>query len=401
MEIQVNDSTDVQSMAEQAPIQSLSGGHTVQQLRPNPSRIVKETLVAAQAQDTPVEVSQVLGTYTPASHVQDANTVKDIQDLLNEYPRVNVSSRLVIKVLLTNPEFEDIADTALNDVRNAQTSGKRDLNFYSPFKVEKDEESQGFLRKPLVDLIKFLSSNNVTPFVLMNSTEKDVENIVNELNRGVAKILYQNFGPDDIVTYLESDEDEGDVDDEDAGVEGESDEYLVASDFVAVDSWKTVSFSDTGALNINFTVALGIHSLEIYDAESQFKAVQKLKKMLVNWITKLEAHTLTVSLAVVTDTKMLVNPSTLTLIEDFNAHEEDADPEFEFLTYADVVSVAEDKDDAVGTLEDLSMGIWGEAEEIYPEVKDVDRFIKPSEIMYLVSVSENIDIDATEEEEGN
>ena len=375
----------------------LSGGSILPGgLRPNPNR-VKPVELVVEAADEPVQNVQHQSAPAPVQ-VDNSNVIKDLDHLLAKHPRVTISSRLLVKVMLTNSELENTDERAINDTRSVQTSGEKDLNFYSPFKMAKDEgEAPGFLRKPVFDLIKYLTSCNAQPVVLLNSTEKDVDQLFNGLNRGISNIVFKGFGTDDLVTYLEDDEQEVDDEDEDQESNAPS---LSASDFVGVDTWKSVSFSDTGVVNVNYTVSLSIHSLEIYDAESQFKAVNKLKKMLTTWVEKLEATTLTVVLAVVLDNKMLAIPCIINTVDDFFQHEEDADPEYTFLTYNDVMSLAQDKEEAIVSLEDDSAGIWGEIDEIYPETKDVERLIKPSEFMYTVVISENADtLNDTEEGE--
>lgn len=397
MEIVTNEVKAIQTLSniEVAPVSLnqqtiLPGG-----LRPNPNRVKPAIEVAQVAEEIAALAPQeVKATPTQAEPIQrsvDPNKIKDLDDLLEGHQQIKFVNRLLIKIVLTNPELIGLDDRAVNDMRNVPVSNDKDLNFYSPFNFSKDDKdvSTGFLRKPLVELIKYLSSNNASTYVTLNASKFDVETFIEGFDKAVANCVYKNFGAEDLVTYLESDEDL-DIDDEDEDSEDDQ-PVIAAKDLVEVDSWRTTTFLETGELAVNYTACLSIHCLDVYDAKSKFDQIAKIKKTIVNIATKFDATNLSVGLAVILDNKLLTDPNILDTIEEFSQHEEDMEPEYDFVTFDDVKSLAEDRDEAVSSLEEDSLDLWVESDELYPSVEDLNRLIKPSEFMYYMLVTEPSD----------
>ena len=369
-------------------------------MRPNPNlqpkATVKETLTP-----TPETVHEAQQNILDSE--EEKNTVKDLQDLLSEHDVIKVTARLLVKVLFTRPEFSSINQVAQNDISNDDTSGGQTLNFYSPLVMAKDDQSQGFLRRPIVDLIRYLSSSNVRDYYALSESSNQVERLIAFLDKGAARVIYNQFGGNDIVTYLVDEDADVNAGDDEEGEEGEGAEYLSASDFVSVNSWNSLSFEPTGAVNVNYTVSLNIHALDIYsdDTEDKFKIFNRIKKFILRAVDKSEATTLTVSLAAVFDNKILADADFRDFMEEFfpKEAEENTVEEFEFLTHDTLLDSAVAKEEILSSMEENSARTWMEGEELYPSnANDVDLMLEKSEIMFISTLVENEDSITSEDE---
>ena len=356
-------------------------------LRPNPN-LRKPEPVQAIVQEQVVEAEE-----TDLS--SDKYVVRDLQDLLEENPRVDVTTRLLVKLMFTEPSYIDLADSAVNDIKNVETMRGKDLNFYSPFAIAESDGAAGFMRRPLIDLIKHLSSSNARDHYALTDSAAPIEKMIKQLNKEVTRLVFNHFGPGDVVTYLTEE------DDDEVSIEDRS--YLAASDFVSVDTWNSYSFANTGAINVNYNVSLAIHPLEIYEIEDKLKYFNRIKKLILKIVTKMECETLTIALAAVFDVQMLAYPEYRKFIDGFfpkEINKEVVETGFDYMTSSTIEFLADEKEDAISTLEEDSAESWSESDEIYPSKReDVSTLIKSSELMFITTLVENIDTISDEDED--
>lgn len=388
------------------PIQDVQSIPTLGGIKPQTpqdSEVLQPLLPAEVVAQEPIQTLNSVNVKQAVTNIAEVTSnstkAKDLSDLLSDHPRVKFTSRLLVKFLVTDLQFEGIQDSLSedSDIENVVTSGDSTLNFYSPFKNGADTGVNGFLRSPIQSIIQYLNTNNSYQYILFNPESSALDKLKIAVDKTIGSIAYSHFGSNDIVGTSVDEIGDEDYDDEDVdNVEDES-LNITVDDVFSMDSWNSVSFDDMGVMNVNYTLALSIHAMNLYDSLIPAKTLRVFKKMLRNIAGKYECSTLTIAMAVAVDTKMLVSQSTLDIIDTLMPHGEKS--EYQFLTHSDVLKIVEYKEEALELKEDSSEGMWDEFDEFFPtNQQDINKLVKPSEMLFFTSVLESMDSQALVED---